>query len=156
MVPHFGNEIAGGWKIREETRGVSAARAPTLIAAPKSAGYAILNTVAAIINVFPPCESTNEAKIWCSARLDITTGPLWSDPNSQARNPKQIPIPKQTMPKTSGRCGVWDFGFSPLVLVSDFGLRISDFGGRRLVLLARCARPDARWRGLIIRGDGLG
>ena len=30
------------------------------------------------------------------------------------------------MPKTSGCSGVWDFGFSPLVLVSDFGLRISD------------------------------
>ena len=52
-----------------------------------------------------------------------TTGPLRSNPKSEARNPKQIPIPKQTMPKTSGRSGVWDFGFSPLVLVSDFGLR---------------------------------
>ena len=81
MVPHFGNEIAGGWKIREETRGVSAARAPTPIAAPKSAGYAILNTVAAIINVFPPCESTNEAKIWCSAsgRICIYSCSICSD-----------------------------------------------------------------------------
>ena len=45
---------------------------------------------------------------------------------SEARNPKQIPNPNQTMPKTIGRSGVWDFGFSPLVLISNFGLRISD------------------------------
>jgi hypothetical protein len=31
--------------------------------------------------------------------------------------------------KTSGRSGVWDFGFSSLVLVSGFGFRISDFEG---------------------------
>jgi hypothetical protein len=48
------------------------------------------------------------------------------------------------MPKTSGRGGFWDMGFSPLVLVSDFGLRISDFGGRRLVELASCATRATR------------
>ena len=39
------------------------------------------------------------------------------------------------MLKTGGRSGVRDFGFSPLVLVSGFRLRISD-----LTLMVGCQR----------------
>ena len=65
------------------------------------------------------------------------------NPKSEARNPKQIPIPQQTMAKTSGRSGVWDFGFSPLVLVSEFGLRISDLNLMARWSLSRCTRRGA-------------